>query len=303
MNLISELNAKKTYTETFSRNLITAAVVRMRVDLLSYNAMYLAEEVSNWQKKLVGTQSVEDFLCGESTYPALMIPWWLAHSLYGRVDINFHTNLVYAFVNGYYAMRLTSSLENPRLSAALHFFHAKFNEMYQAYFPADHILWRFVTTTWVQYAESLFHGHSNDVDARVALTKIAVVAVCYRHQHQSLMTPWFKLVDSFGVWEQALEELLNWQQYHQRQIKTWFLDAAAQLCQPDEATVDWIERQGIEWGFQRMEQKLDKISEEVAALNSEALLHYLADRKNMLHQHKEALQAGKLTETTNGLPR
>lgn len=290
MNLISELNVKKTYTETFSRNLITAAVVRMRVDLLSYNAMNLAEQISSWQKSLVGAQTVEDFLAGESTYPALMIPWWLAHSMYGRVDINFHTNLVYAFVNGYYAMRLTNTLDNPRLSPALHFFHAKFNEMYHPYFGADHVFWRFLTTTWVQYAESLFHGRSNDVDARVALTKIAVVAICYRHQHHTLMPPWLKLVDSFGVWEQALEELLCWRQYEQRQVKTWFLDAAGQSCQPGETTADWVERQGIEWGFQRIEQKLDRIVEEVPPLKSEALLHYLVHRKNMLPQQKEAMQ-------------
>lgn len=286
MNLINELNAKKAYTETFSRNLITAAVVRMRVDLLGYNAVYLAEEVSNWQKKLVGTQSVEDFLSGEATYPALMILWWLAHSLYGRVDISFHTNLVYAFVNGYYAMRLTNTSEHPHLSPALHFFHTKFTEMYQPYFPADHAFWRFFTTTWVQYAESVLHGHANDVDVRVALTKIGVVAVCCRHQQHSLMAPWVKLVDSFGVWEQVLEELLNWQQYDQRQIKTWFLDAAAQRRQPGESTAEWVEREGAEWGFQRIEQKLDKLIEEVAALKSEAFLHYLARRKNMLHQQK-----------------
>lgn len=291
MNLISELNAKKTYTETFSRNLITAAVVRMRVDLLGYNAMVLAEEISTWQKNLVGDQSVEDFLCGEDTYPALMIPWWLAHSLYGRVDYNFHTNLVYAFVNGYYAMRLTNNHDNPHLSAALHFFHSKFNEMYHPYFPADHAFWRFLTTTWIQYAELVMHGHANDVDARVALTKIAVVAVCCRHHHQSLMTPWCKLADSFGVWEQALEELLNWQHYEQHQIKTWFLDAAAQLRQPDETTVEWIKRHGFEWGFERMEQKLDKISEEVTPLKSEALLHYLTERKTMLHQQKGTIKA------------
>ncbi|MFN8459361.1 MAG: hypothetical protein U0401_32705 [Anaerolineae bacterium] len=292
MNLVNELNARKTYTETFSRNLITAAIVRMRVDLLGYNAMYLAEEVSNWQRKLVGIQPVEDFLCGESSYPALMIPWWLAHTLYGRVDIDFHTNLVYAFVNGYYAMKLTSTPENPHLSVALHFFHTKFNEMYHPYFPADHTFWRFLTTTWIQFAESLLHGHSNDVDARVALTKIAVAAVCFRHQHQTLIAPWFKLVDSFGVWEQALEELIYWQQYDQRQIKTWFLDAAAQLCQPDETTADWVKRQGLEWGFQRMEQKLDKISEEATALKSQALLQYLIQRKNMLPPQKDAITSG-----------
>jgi hypothetical protein len=291
MKLINELNAKKAYTETFSRNLITAAVVRMRVDLLGYNAVYLAEEVSNWQKKLVGTQSVEDFLCGESTYPALMIPWWLAHSLYGQVDINFHTNLVYAFVNGYYAMCLTNTADYPHLSPALHFFHTKFNEMYQPYFPADHAFWRFHSTVWVQYGESVLHGHSNDVDVRVALTKIAVVAVCFRHQHQSLMASWIKLTDAFGMWEQALEELLNWQQYEQRQIKTWFLDAAAQLGQPGESTADWVERQGIEWGFQRVEQKLDKIMEEVTSLKSEGILHYLTCRKNMLRQQKESYMA------------
>ncbi len=189
-------------------------------------------------------------------------------------------------------MRLTNTSENYHLSAALHFFHAKFNEMYHPYFGSDHIFWRFLTTTWVQYAESIFHGHSNDVDARVALTKIAVVAVCYRHQHQTLIAPWVKLADSFGVWEQALEELLDWQQYDQRQVKTWFLDAAAQLRQEGESTAAWVERQGLEWGFQRMEQKLDKLSEEANSLKSEGFLHYLAHRKQILHQQRDAHKTG-----------
>lgn len=287
--------------------LVAAAVSRLQHQM-ARAAPEMAGQVSAWMARLAGNAAPETYFTHPLAFPALLLPWWLEKSLSGQPDASFQADLVYATVNGYYAIRLVDNLMDGHATTemdflpALSFFYTAFQAAYRPYFEHNHPFWEFFTTVWLESAEATVKDAAlTRIDAatfeavpakKTGAAKIPLAAVCYRHNQPKRLEPWLKFVDLFGCWHQMYNDLFDWHRDDARGTVTYFLCEAERRRKPHEPVAGWVAREGFSWAIGRMQGWMSALQTLARELNSPELEAYLHTRQAMLNTRQTEALAG-----------
>ncbi len=290
--------------------LIAAAIERM-LDNLSQDSPSLARQAEAWVNKLAGTDDPADYYRHPLAFPAMLLPWWVEQSIHAEPDMAFQADLIYSSVTGYYFIRLIDNVmdghgpEDAELLPLLGFFHTQFHRTYQRYFEFDHPFWPFFNQIGVLSADyAINSAQLRDIDRDTFITlagrkvcggKIPMAAVCYHYACPDLLTPWEAFFDRLGCWHQMFNDLLGWIKDLKHDTSSYFLSEAHRQKAPDESVVNWITREGFDWGLSVLYDWMAELQQEATTLGSDELVQYLDHRDCLLRQQAAEIKAGFAT--------
>jgi hypothetical protein len=275
---------------------------------LRRRAPHLASRTERWMRRISPDGDPAHHFTHPRMFPILQLPQWLAGTLSGVPDIDFHAALTVSSVCGYYYIRLVDNimdgdtgLEISVLPAA-GFFCAEFQSVYQRYFPAGHTFWQHFDKLWQESCESAARdAESRDIDwigfQRVSSRKfcaagIPLVATCFRYDRADLITPWSQFTDAFARWSQMLDDVLDWHTDFSQKRSTYFLSEGARRKQSLESLEEWAVRDGFAWGVKTLEKWMLELHSQVSALGNSDLESYLKQRAARFAQQAAGIQAG-----------
>ena len=288
------------------RQIVTEAFSRIYLEM-KQTAPFMEDQVVKWTKHVYGTPSEEYFIHAQA-FPMLLLPWWLEKTYHQSPDTLFQSDLAYSTMNGYFYIRLIDNLMDghatvePKLLPALNFFHTQFQSPYQRYFEHAHPFWDFFSTVWFHSAEVTMKDASLlDIDRtqfmqvtaqKTCAAKIPLAAVCFRYELADFITPWAEFVDLFGCWHQMWNDLFDWFKDLERETNTYFLSEAKRRKLPDESIIEWVIREGFDWGIEVLQTWMNELKALARNLNSPDMVAYLAEREAMLLQKAEEIAVG-----------
>jgi len=280
---------------------IHAAFLRLQDRALAAGPT-LGEKIVQWIHSVTKTDRPEEAFMSPGSFPMLLLPWYAERSLRPEPEPAFQTSLVYSTVNGYFYIRLIDNLmdghgeEKLTLLPALNFFHSQFQSPYQQYFPYDHPFWEFFRATWLHSAEvTLRDAELVQIDRdlfvevsaqKTCAARIPIAAVFMHYGQPGRLEDWLRFADLFGCWHQMWNDLFDWVKDMQHATQTYFLSEAGRGKRPDEALVDWVIREGFDWGLAILDDWMVDMQELAGELGSSQLQDYLAERQISLSEQK-----------------
>ncbi len=121
---------------------------------------------------------------------------------------------------------------------------------------------------------------------------IPVAATCHHYGRTDLVPVWLDLVDGLGRWSQMADDILDWHQDRSLHRATYFLTEGERRRQRDESLDEWILREGCDWGFNLLNEWIDRLQHSAAQLGSPGLMEYLAGRKSWAAEQHSTLRNG-----------
>ena len=305
-----------------------SAIIHEAFDLLQARALEagptIGPRINQWIHAVTKADRPEDAFMSPASFPMLSLPWYAEQSIHPEPDPIFQTKLVYSTVNGYCYIRLIDNLmdghgeEGLSMLPALGFFHTQFQNPYGRTFKNGHPFWEFFKTTWMHSAEVTLRDAGlveidralfEDVCAqKTCAAKIPIAAVFYHYEQPDRMERWMQFVDLFGCWHQMWNDLFDWVKDTQYRTQTYFLSEARRRKRPDEPLVDWVIREGFDWGTMLLDGWMAKMQGLATELDSPPLEDYLEERKinlsNQIAGIKQAIEQsqGLLEALKNSLP-
>jgi hypothetical protein len=285
-------------------HLTETAIERLR-GRLETRAPTLYGHVTRWMTSLSAGAPADRYFTHPDAFPMLLLPWWLELSVRGAVDREFHGDLVYSTVSGYYFVRLVDDAmdADPPPSAvlpALIYLHTEFQATHHRWFPADHAFWADFLDASYDAAEtaSVDAGAAEigrDEFLRVSSRKVAgarvpIAAVCHRHGRPELVAPWTRLVEALGRWHQMRNDVLDWRRDLDRAGSTYFLAEAARRADPGGPMESWILTEGLAWSMRELDAWMDEAQVVAGALASPELQAYLEARRRRLQAEWRTLR-------------
>jgi hypothetical protein len=289
------------------RRLVTAALDRIRSGLETRTPR-TAEAVLAWMKTLWPGAELEDYWTHPEAYPMLLAPWWLEEKLSGKAIPALQPELIYSSINMYCYIRLIDNVMDGDVATDLNLlpvlgvFHVEFERVYRNLFGPEHPFWESFTNLWFHSAEvTMLDASMNQLDLtqfvetagqKTCAAKIPVAAVAFRYGGADLAPRWFHFLDRFGCWSQMLNDTFDWlsDSFHHR--GTFFLSEAARRKRQDESLLEWVLREGLEWGMDILETWLAELKMLATDLECPALLDYLGHRTEILAQRRSVLVQG-----------
>jgi len=284
--------------------IIREAFLRLQVLMLETGPT-LGQRISHWTRTVTKADHPEEAFKSPGSFPMLLFPWYAEQSLHPEPDSAFQADLVYSTVNGYFYIRLMDNLmdghgeEGLDLMPALGFFHTQFQNPFLRYFKHDHLFWEFFNSTWLHSAEVTLRDAGlaqidralfEEVSAqKTCAAKIPIAAVFYRNEQLARMERWMNFVDLFGRWHQMWNDLFDWVKDTQYRTETYFLSEARRRMGPDEPLVDWVIREGFEWGMTVLDGWMAEMQRLVGELECPQLDDYLTERKIMLSNQEAGI--------------
>ena len=287
--------------------LVVGALARLEAELRR-TAPFMAEPVGRWIRRgCGGAEPVATYLHPRS-FPLLQLPYWLAGTLQGEIEPDWHADLVYSSLNGYYFIRLIDNVMDgdvpgeAKLLPAAAFFHSQFQRVYQRHFPAEHPFWNWFDTLWTQSAEAtLRDAMLKDVTERDFLevaarkfcaAKIPVVAVGYHCERSDLIEPWVAFVGRLGGWYQMANDFFDWHHDGRFAISTYFRSEAERRKRPEEPLAVWFVREGFDWGTALLGRRLGELERIARGLNSGDLNAFMRQHEAHFEQQRDAAASG-----------
>ena len=127
---------------------------------------------------------------------------------------------------------------------------------------------------------------------KTCAAKIPVAAVAYKYGHADLLRLWLRFMDRFSCWSQMLNDTLDWSKDSSHRQGTFFLSEAARRKRPDESPLEWVFREGLEWGMDTLEAWMLELKLLASDLECPDVLEYLHHRAGILSERKAALIRG-----------
>ncbi len=268
--------------------LVVGALARLEAELRR-TAPFMAEPVGQWIRRgRGGAEPVASYLHPRS-FPLLQLPYWLAGTLPGEIEPDWHADLVYSSLNGYYFIRLIDNVMDgdvpgeAKLLPVAAFFQSQFQRVYQRHFPAEHPFWGWFDTLWAQSAEAtLRDGMLQEVTERDFLevaarkfcaAKIPVVAVGYHGERPDLIEP-------------------DWHHDGRFAISTYFRSEADRRKRPEEPVAAWFVREGFDWGTALLGRGLTELERLARGLNSRDLNAFMRQREALFQRQRDAAAGG-----------
>lgn len=300
------------YTPTL-RRAIRQGVGRICVELDARMPL-TAKDVKNWLVYLAGSEQPADYYLRRADLPMFLFPWFLEKTQV-KTDAAFLNDRVYSTINGFYYIRLLDdvtdhhAMDEVALLPALGFFHSQFQTPYQNHFAAGHPFWDYFHRIWF---------HSADVTMRdlklrkvnrkqfvrvsaqkTCAVKIPIAAVAYKYGQEDALAGWSKFMDIYGCWHQMSNDLFHWHEDLSLGTATYFLTEAEKRKRARETAVDWVIRQGFEWGIETLDEWMGQARELAGELECADLLYFLEYRDEKLRSEAQEMltnlrTAGKL---------
>jgi hypothetical protein len=288
---------------------IDAVVGRIGADL-GASSPVLAGQVLRWIRRISpGGEPAAHFL-DVRMFPILALPDFVLESLAVAAEAKFHKSLISSTVHGYYYIRLIDGivdgdrdfdLERKILPVAGYFL-SEFQLGYQKHFSAEHEFWQVFRRLWRASAASTaedamqravgFSEFERVSSRKFSAAGIPVAATCHRYGRADLLPAWLELVDGLGRWSQMADDILDWHQDRSLGRATYFLTEGERQRRCNEPLEEWILREGCDWGFDLLNEWMNRLQESAAQLGSPGLMEYLAGRKAWAAEQHSALSNG-----------
>ena len=288
---------------------IDAVVDRIGVDLGASSPAF-ADQVMRWIRRISpGGEPAAHFL-NVRMFPILQLPDFVLESLAVAPDEGFHQSLISSTVHGYYYIRLIDDIVDGdrdlelerRILPVASYFLSEFQLGYQKYFSAEHEFWQVFRRIWTASAAATaedavqiavdFSEFERVSSRKFSAAGIPVAATCHHYGRADLLPAWLELVDGLGRWSQMVDDILDWHQDRSLGRATYFLTEGERQRRQEESLEEWILREGCDWGFDLLNEWMDRLQESAALLGSPALMKYLAGRKAWAAEQHSALSNG-----------
>ena len=281
--------------------IIAQAFDRLR-NQLKEAGPYLHQRISDWMLEYFKTDHPEEAFKSPQSFPVLLLPWFAEKKLTIQPDAGFQSDLVYSTVNGYCYIRFIDNLmdghrqQDLKLLPALNFFHTQFQSPYLRYFGCDHPFWERFTSTWLHSAEvTLRDAELKEIDfdtfvkvcaQKTTAAKIPLMAVCYRYESPAQIQDWERWIDLFGCWHQMWNDIFDWVKDTRQTTLTYFLSEAERRRKTYEPVVDWVIREGFDWGMGLLDSWMLQLKDLAHQVGSPELELYLVERSKVLENQK-----------------
>jgi hypothetical protein len=289
------------------RGLTESGCARIQSEL-SRSAPTLGKQVSQWMTSLSPTGDAPDYFMQPRMFPMLLLPWWMAESAGRKLDREFHSDVVYSTLNGYYYIRLLDNLMDGHgstelaLLPAAAFFHSEFLLTYQKYFGAEHPFWPEFRHSWFASSEAIAREpevKSFDEDAfrqisvdKLCAARIPLAATGHFYRRAEHLNPWLEFTIALAGWSQMLDDLFDWHRDLRDKKDSYVLSEARRQKREDETVESWIAREGFDWGMAVLRNWLPELRRLALPLESTQLNQYLDLREKMLEEDNAKLGAG-----------
>ncbi len=288
---------------------IDAVVDRIGADLEA-SSPALANQVLLWIRRISpGSEPAAHFL-NVRMFPILRFPEYVVQSLAVLPDDAFHGSLISSTVHGYYYIRLIDDIVDGDRDLELErkilpvsgYFLSQFQFGYQKYFSAEHEFWQIFRRLWTASAaasaeDAMQRTVSCSDFERVSSRKfsaagIPVAATCLHYGRADLVPAWLDLVDGLGRWSQMVDDILDWHQDRNLDRATYFLTEGERQRRREESLEEWILREGCDWGFNLLNEWMNRLQQSASLLGSLGLMEYLAGRKAWAAEQRSTLRDG-----------
>jgi hypothetical protein len=263
---------------------------------------YYRSQLSSWVAGVYQTDRPEGAFLSPRSYPMLLMPYYAESSLTVPHDLSFQTDLVYSTVNGYYYIRLIDNLMDRHGKGdfstlpILNFFHTEFQSPYQAYFSKDHHFWNEFRKFWYHAAEvTMLDARLSEIDhetfirvcaQKTSAAKIPLAAVFYYHDSLTNLEAWLQFVDLLGCWHQAWNDFFDWVKDTRSGTRTYFLSEANRRKKKHEPVIDWVIREGFDWGAEQLGLWMEEMQLQAQSLECPELDGYLKERQRLFEIQK-----------------
>ena len=292
--------------------IISNAFVRLNTEAHKIG-FFFGKQINNWIQHAYGTDKPEEAFMNPSAFPILLLPWFAETSLHAEPIGAFQSDLIYSTINGYSYIRLIDNVmdghgkQEVTFLPVLNFFHTKFQSQYLKYFRHNHSFWDYFNAVWFHSAEvTLRDTQLEEIDKdlfvevsaqKTCAAKIPIAAVFYHYDCPECVEDWERFLDLFGCWHQMWNDIFSWVKDTRYETQTYFLSEANRSKRPGEPVIDWVIREGFNWGLEVLELWMDELELVAGDLNSSLLVGYLDDRRRTLSGQKaEALHGLKQME-------
>jgi uncharacterized protein YheU (UPF0270 family) len=288
---------------------IDAVVDRIGADL-GASSPSLANQVVRWIRRISPGGEPSAHFLDARMFPILELPDFVLESLAVAPDEAFHRSLIFSTVHGYFYIRLIDDivdgdrdleLERKILPVAGYFL-SEFQLGYQKYFSAEHEFWRAFRRLWTASAASSaedamqrsvgFAEFERVSSRKFSAASIPVAATCHHYGRADLVPAWLDLVDGLGRWSQMVDDILDWHQDRSLGRATYFLTEGERQTRREESLEEWILREGCDWGFDLLNEWMDRLQKSAVQLGSPGLMEYLAGRKAWAAEQHSTLRNG-----------
>lgn len=262
----------------------------------------LGDHIINWVRRVYPTDKPEYAFIEQGAYPLLLLPWYAERTFQPEPDPEFQSQLIYSTINGYYYIRLLDNIidghsaNNPSLLLTLSFFHSQFQSPYTRYFGHEHPFWDCFHAIWMHSADVTMRDMElMDIDydtfisvcaQKTSAVKIPLAAVFHCYNQPDRIAAWSRFVDLFGCWHQMGDDIVDWIKDIRQDTNTFFLSQAQNQKKPDEPVLDWVIREGFQWGMGLMDGWMDELQETARDLESPELQSYLEMRSELHANHR-----------------
>lgn len=263
---------------------------------------FLGESITNWIQSVYNIESPEDAFTNPDAFPLFLLPWYAETSLNPELNKDFQYDLIYSTSNGYYYIRFIDnlmdghSMEDLSILPILSFFSINFHKPYYKYFDNGHPFWKYFNSVWLQSAEaSILDAQFKDIDKeffvevsarKTCAVKIPVAAVFYYYESPKQINLWEQFINLFGCWHQMWDDIRDFPKDERDANQTYFLSEANRRKKPDEFVIDWVIREGHDWGMKILDGWMVEMEELVIQLNSPKLIEYINDRRATFSKQK-----------------
>ena len=127
---------------------------------------------------------------------------------------------------------------------------------------------------------------------KFSAASIPVAATCHHYGRADLVPAWLDLVDGLGRWSQMVDDILDWHQDRSLGRATYFLTEGERQTRREESLEEWILREGCDWGFDLLNEWMDRLQKSAVQLGSPGLMEYLAGRKAWAAEQHSTLRNG-----------
>ena len=289
------------------KTIIAGAISRLASEL-ARSCPYMAPAVGDWIRGRSDTSEPADYYTHPSAFPTILFPWWIGKTLGAAPSAEFHGDVIYSTVNGYYFVRILDNLMDGEATVELKilpasiFFHTNFLTAYHRHFPHGHAFWGHALPISLATADAIFKDSSlAAVDAaqfrrisarKTAAAKIPIAAACYHYERPDLIEPWCQLSDLFSAWSQMFDDIFDCFKDSAAGTQTWFLSEAGRRMRPDETVAEWVSREGLAWGGEVLASWMVEMKALAGRLGCAEVDGYLAGRTTHFEQRRADVEGG-----------
>jgi hypothetical protein len=246
---------------------------------------------------------------GRRAFPHILLPYWLSPAPARQDDADFHTDVIYSTVNGYYSIRLCDDIADEDNSPTLavfapfaSYFDSQFIRPYTRYFPDGHEFWDLFDRFWAQQAEASVEDRiSADVDEnafaslsskKFTASKIPIAAVRFRYPDlANAFEAWLRFVDHLGSFAQFSNDFFDWRHDSTHGIVTYVTSEARRRA-PAGQTAAWFLRDGFDWCVAELKSRFDIVRVEAEALGNPSVVEWTIARGQTLDGDIDKLRSG-----------